>query len=291
MSTSNKHHYLPEFYLKGFVNEAGQFSIFDYKKNSIKKGEYFPSTHFFEKGRNLLNLKGEKTDFIEQIYSIKDERYSKLLKLIQSSDSAPNLDSIQLLTLQDFVSNLFWRIPKNDTLYEEQFKENPLISKAYKIVDAETKEELHDQITEKIKTSKEFKKGLRVTASDFLHMAHNTDDLHNWRIGYSTSSLHLCSDNPLILKNEIAKDIFKTEFIFPLTKNHLLFRSFNNLKIKVLPAEYSLMIDLIIFKQGELFCASSRKDYLTTMSTIACNYDIARLKNKVFNYLDKSTSG
>ena len=174
-------------------------------------------------------------------------------------------------------------------MYEEQFRENPVISKAYKIVDAETKVELNDEVTEQIKNSEQFRKGLRVTASDFLHMAHNTHDLHNWRIAYSTSSLHLCSDNPLVLKEKHAKDIFKTEFILPITKNHLLFRSFDNLKIKILPAEYSFMIDLIIFKQGELFTASSRKDYLTTMSLIESNYDTDNLKKQVFNYLTKST--
>ena len=49
------------------------------------------------------------------------------------------------------------------------------------------------------------------------------------------------------------------------------------------------MIDLIIFKQGELFTASSRKDYLTTMSLIESNYDTDNLKKQVFNYLTKST--
>ena len=90
-------------------------------------------------------------------------------------------------------------------MYEEQFRENPVISKAYKIVDAETKVELNDEVTEQIKNSEQFRKGLRVTASDFLHMAHNTHDLHNWRIAYSTSSLHLCSDNPLVLKAQTCK--------------------------------------------------------------------------------------
>ncbi len=68
MSISQKHHYLPEFYLKGFTNEAGQFSIYDYEQKRIKKNLFYPSTHFFD-NRNLVDVEGEITDVPEKLYS------------------------------------------------------------------------------------------------------------------------------------------------------------------------------------------------------------------------------
>lgn len=287
---SSKHHYLPEFYLKGFIDSNGQFSVFDYKKGHVKKGKYAPSTHFFEKNRNTIEFEGKKSDFPEQSYSNKDNRYSKLFQAIQNSKGIPQLDTIQMLTLQEFVSNIFWRIPKNDHLFNAEFTSNPLFTKAFKFRDKTTGEEVNNEITEKIKSSEAFKKAFRVAASDLTFMAHNSDDLNNWRISYSGGDFHLCSDNPLILRDENVKDIFKTEFIFPLTKNHLLIRTFSDLTKRVLTPEFGVTTDITIFKQGKIYCSGARRDFLRTISLIAINYEIPTLKHDLFTFLDSCTN-
>ena len=286
MTTSSNHHYLPEFYLKGFVNERGQFSIFDYNKSSIKKGEYFPSTHFFEKHRNSVETVEGKNDFPEKYYAAKDERYSKLFKIIQSSKSAPDLTDEQLLTLQDFASNLFWRIPKNDDLYEKEFYNNPLITKVWVIKDRTTGEIVNDDVTKQIKSSEAFKKSVRTTASDFMFMAHNAEDLHNWRVTYSHTCYHLCPDNPLILRDINAKNVFQTEFILPLTQNHLLIRTFRNITKTSLQAVFNLWVDTVLFRQGTLYCACSRKDFLNAIHLMSTQIDDKVLRKKIFETLE-----
>lgn len=48
LQLSQKHHFLPVFYLKGFANENEQFKIFNVKTKRFKqKGNFFsPSSHF-----------------------------------------------------------------------------------------------------------------------------------------------------------------------------------------------------------------------------------------------------
>lgn len=289
--SSKKHHYLPEFYLKGFVNNSGQFSVFDYQKGHIKKGEYSPSTHFFERDRNSIEFEGHKSDFPEQNYSEKDNWFSSLFKVIQASAGIPKLDTTQMLTLQDFVSNIFWRIPKNDKMFNAEFQSNPLFTQAFKFRNKATGEEVNNGITEKIKSSDAFRTAFRVTASDLTFMAHNSDDLNNWSISYGGGDFHLCSDNPLILRDENAKDIFKTEFIFPLTKSHLLIRTFSDLTQRILTPQFGVTTDITIFKQGEIYCAGARRDFLNTISSMAPNFEISILKGDLFSFLDRSANG
>lgn len=287
MSVTKKHHFLPEFYLRGFVTDLGKFFVYDYQKGRLKKGQHAPSSHFFEWHRNTVEFEGKSSDFPEQGYSVKDNRFSKLFQFIQSCSGIPALDTMQLLTLQEFVSDIFWRIPKNDTLFREQFATNPLFTKAFKIVRTRTGEEVHNERTEKIKRSDAFMTGFRVSASALTFMAHDSKDIDNWRIVYGPGDFHVCSDSPFILKDEQTKDIFTTEFIFPLTKNHLLIRTFNNLPAGLIPPEFGLLVDLALFKQGERYCAAARKVFLTTLSQIAPNFKIPVLKQRAFGCLDR----
>ena len=66
-----RHHYIPQFYLKGFVNDKNTFAIFDKHTNKIKEGEIsfslFPnpsSTHF------TLEFEGEIKNLNYSIHDI-----------------------------------------------------------------------------------------------------------------------------------------------------------------------------------------------------------------------------
>lgn len=131
MNVTRKHHYLPVFFLKGFVNDEGAFSVFDCKKRQLKKGRYFPSSHFFEFGRNTTNFEGTVSDFTEKGYGTKDNRFAKLFHKIQQCPGIPELDEMEMFALQEFISNTFWRIPKNDALFKEQLQTNPLFKNGY----------------------------------------------------------------------------------------------------------------------------------------------------------------
>jgi len=191
-----------------------------------------------------------------------------------------------MLILQEFVSNLFWRIPKNDELFLQEFKSNPLFNKSFKFIGKNTGVEVNNDITEKIKNSKEFIQSLRPTVSSFSFMVNKKDDIQNWKLSYTPGYFNICSDNPFIIKDENAKDIFNTEFILPLTKNHLLIRTFSNIEETSLKPLFGFIVNLAIFKQGELYCASANRDLLNTYSSSSKKDDIIKLKNYIFGYLE-----
>ncbi|MFK7775178.1 MAG: DUF4238 domain-containing protein, partial [Saprospiraceae bacterium] len=59
-----RHHYLPKFYIKNFFKEEKEIWVFDKNDNQIKKRTKSPKTIFFEKDRNILELNGQRTDFL-----------------------------------------------------------------------------------------------------------------------------------------------------------------------------------------------------------------------------------
>lgn len=39
MAKSKRHHYIPQFFLRGFTNEAGEYFIYDKIKDEIRKSK------------------------------------------------------------------------------------------------------------------------------------------------------------------------------------------------------------------------------------------------------------
>lgn len=287
MKKSSKHHYLPKFYLKGFTNENGQFAVYDCKNKRVKNHMFNPSSHFFEKDRNTIEINGTETDFLEEAYAKFDNRHAKLFKLIQDTEKTPLLNNNQKTFLQEFISHIFWRIPANDKLYKKEYIANSNFYKTFKIRDKKTKQEVNNTFTEELKQSEPFIKAVRAFAGNISLLSYtNTNDYNNWQISYNQNGFKLCSDSPIIFKKENPKNIFESDFIFPLTKKHLLVRTFNSLEIKFLTPKICLMIDLIIFKQAELYSCCLRRDYLESIHSIADKHGIDALKRKVFDYLE-----
>lgn len=290
MSISTKHHYLPEFYLKGFTNAKNVFSIYDYPKKQMKKGEHSPASHFFEKNRNTIEFEGKKSDLPEQHYNFAETRQSKLLQKIQSSELV-SLNADEMIVLQEFVASIFWRIPVNDDLYLEQFNKNALLANSFKIINRVTDETIENEKIEQLRTSDAFIKSLRPAAAGVSLLANRDNDFLDWGITYSKSDNRLCSDNPILFKKEKAVDIFESDFIFPITKNHLLIKTSKRLKITHFPAEFSLISDVLIFKQGTIYCCCPNNDYITHISTIAKHFTVNQLRQQLFDFLDRSTNG
>lgn len=83
---SSRHHYLPQFYLKGFTDDDGKFYVFDIKNQRLKSKKLLPKQVFFERNRNTFVIGEEKTDFLEsQIYKLIDNTNSKAFQKIVTS--------------------------------------------------------------------------------------------------------------------------------------------------------------------------------------------------------------
>jgi len=104
-----KHHYLPQFYLKGFTNENGQFMIYLLKEGVFKKdGKFFsPASHFFLPDDNIVTIEGVEDDFLEKNYSRVETMVAKVFEKIKAVDSNFDMTETDIPLLQYFVAELF----------------------------------------------------------------------------------------------------------------------------------------------------------------------------------------
>jgi Protein of unknown function (DUF4238) len=79
-----RHHYLPKFYIKNFFKED-KIWVFNKYKNEIEKKPSSPKAIFFETDRNILEIDGQTTDFLETLYGKFDDMLAKKFNLINSS--------------------------------------------------------------------------------------------------------------------------------------------------------------------------------------------------------------
>lgn len=114
-----KHHYIPQYYLKGFCDDDNLF-VYNKKYNQVSKSSKKPAQIFYEKELHTVQFFGKKSQFIEEAYSKLEEGFSKALSKIKtlSFDEFGELvehdDGAKILMLM--LSVQFWRNPINSDL-------------------------------------------------------------------------------------------------------------------------------------------------------------------------------
>lgn len=190
-SQSSRHHYIPQFFLKGFKNEEGLLYVYDKKKNKILSDPRPAKSIFFEKNRNTVQItENRETSIIEDIYSNIDFESSKVISYYRDED----LDKIKFSTedtakIKFFLITLFWRIPYTD------FTAKDLISRA----------ELHSEILEpeRIKSDQTFLKFQRA-----MFFKKVVDEMKDnalkgkvyINIHESSTNIYLIGDNPVLYR-------------------------------------------------------------------------------------------
>ncbi len=280
---STRHHILPQFYLKGFTNNDGKFAVYDCEQKRIKKGYHVPKSHFYIENRNTVEIFGQSSDFPEKVYAKIDSETSKIFKKIQGYKGVPKLSVYEMAGLQFFLSDLFWRNPINDEQYANSLN-TPFLRQLFRAVDPLTGEEKARGLPKEVVDDKKLLQSFRPIAGALSFDASEKTDYHNWRIGYHPYGGFICSDNPFVMGKENAKDIFDTAFAFPLTKHHVLVRSFQ--AFGSLPASIMAYVQIAIFKQGVQFCAGPNKEFLNLLLNDPTYYSIDFLKDHIFGFLE-----
>src|SRR5689334_7113829 len=91
MEVSERHHYLPQFYMKGFTNDVGKLWVYDKATNSVCNEPKAPRQIFYEWKGNTIDLGNEQFDFIEKSFSETDSQVAKYFLEIRNSE----IDSIE----------------------------------------------------------------------------------------------------------------------------------------------------------------------------------------------------
>lgn len=292
MEISKRHHYIPQFFIKGFVGEDGLLSVFN-KKTGRLEGRKSPKRIFFEWNRNTFSLNGDDNDFVEKLYQHREDKFSRTYKKIIKNQESIELPPYELMLIMYFITELHWRVPNQDNEFNDYIENLTPTNSILRIKDRITGENVPVELFDKIVNEPTFIKSsklLRAT-EDIIEIVKN-ESLKNWKLYYvapNTPQLHLLSDNPVILKENNNSNILKSELIFPLSKGKTIYNT-NGKSLKIIPAGSRVNVDVLAFIQADKFVGGPNAKYLEDISKLAQYYDteqrINSLKEKVFSIFE-----
>lgn len=294
MNISKRHHYIPQFFLKGFTDTKGELSIFDLKTNRFWKNKASTKQVFFEDSRNLFEINGETTDLVEQLYQRLDGDYSQIHKKILASNSSThqNLSSKELRYLIVFIGLIYWRVPVHDS--EVRTCIQSLTKKELNILvtDFLTGDEASPKEYSQLMTEAIFIESYRMIKPILDYIKVGTEiDIEDWCLFYANSDAHhITSDNPVIVRDKTNSNIFMNDIIFRVSKETILCNAVRR-DIKEIPPDIIINIDLLIILQSEKFIAGPNQEYIQHLTRLAqqtfeSKEQVETLKSEIFTFFE-----
>lgn len=285
----SKHHYLPQFYLKGFTNVDGQFMIYLVKEGVFKKnGRFFsPASHFFLPDDNTILINGEKDEFLEENYSRMEGYVAKAIDKIKAVDENFGLDKLDIVRLQYFAAELFWRLPAHRAIIESVSNIESLNKLGVAVIDKKTLRPVSSAAFDAmVKDDPGYLKYLRtmLPATTYWDLIDCTWPGHI--ITFPKEFPAICSDQPVILRHPEKLDIFRDDLILPLAHNKVMFRV-KGMK-RNFPAAIKFEIDMLVLMQAkEYVCCVDEAYVLALRSEFYKHYGtVDKLRNRIFEILD-----
>ncbi len=286
---SRRHHYLPEFYLKGFIGESGKVFVYDIQESRFKSREFSPKQIFFEWNRNSVVIDGESDDFIERLYSNWDNKLSRTFKKLCEQSGPVHYDYFDQFALMVFVSLLYWRLPEFDkehkSLISQILNEDLLV----KIYESSTgglaSKEFHDEVRKRPGFHEAYQ--LVQPIADYLSID-VAKRVNDWKIYYAVEKrlLHLVGDNPLICRTAVTKNVLDTELVIPLSNDQILFYT-KGKRLKELRPLHRMYVDAMILLQSTKYLVGPNKQYFEDVIHFSEPFRTAEkreiLRNEIFD--------
>ena len=261
---SKKHHYIPQFYLRGFTDDAGYFTVYDKQLNIFRKSR--PENEFYEKFRNTTNLGGEKSVIVEEIYSHFESNFASTVAAIEKSSHTDSIITAEIIIgVKFFVETMRWRNPALDDVYKKVVGMLTIDDFGLSIKGATKKEQA--EINKRIMDEPEAQKMLRPFIAAMSLKPSKDDDYYNnskWHILYQDGGFPITGDFPIIFNPKTLQNGLDEEFIFPLSAQRTVVVS--NIKpAKQLPNAFSVDKDLAIIHLAKRFVCCKHDEYLKYM--------------------------
>lgn len=264
-----KHHYLPQFYLKGFTNEVGKFMIYSVAKRHFKgDGKWFsPASHFFLEDDNFAPAEGWADDYLESIYSGNESRASRILDKIKAVDQGFGLTDDDAVWLNYFAGELFWRVPAQQELLSSATNLEQLNQLGVAVIDRRTMRQIDPNYhAEAVKDDPFYHKRLRnvVAATNYWNMLEC-----NWPCRVVTLPdpfPAICSDNPVILRHPKNPDPFMDDIIFPLAPNKVFFR-IKGMR-EIFAPNIKFYIDMVMVLQSKEYVCCVDREYIPWLMAV-----------------------
>lgn len=263
---SSRHHYLPKFLIKGFVNNDEEVFVYDKTKQKILGKTFPPKSIFWEKDRNTLEFDTGKSSIIEEdTYAKIDNIGNEAVSFLKTVDLSKSEISIEYIyKLQIFILNLFWRIPSTDNLFDVIF------------------EIINSNIPPEIKQRDSIKKHQRTYM--FIHTLKRTiENLKNGKYRYKLiefgSDKFVLSDSPTLYKRSPNNfdDLDNSSFIFPISSTRG-FIQINEAELEnneSILEKYSFWYNAVAIEQSTRF-------------TVSPNIDILKKSIELYNHLKEN---
>jgi len=130
MKESSRHHYIPQFYIKGFTNNKGIIYVYDKQSDKIWNRQITPKGIFYDLDRNTIFNENDSSSIIED-YWLKhlDTECSKIVKKFRESKNSTFLHNINDVSrLKFFLIHLYWRLPKIDFAFDYLFENATILN-------------------------------------------------------------------------------------------------------------------------------------------------------------------
>lgn len=258
---SERHHYLPVFFIRGFIAPATKIWIYDKERDLILKNPQAPKSIFYERDRNNIFCgSNHKSDILETtIYNRVDSTYSNHLREIQKADLEKIEHAEFIVALLFNIAFTYYRLPVN----------NELTARVIKATDAKQLPPDYKELWSKFDSldlSEVDIHKLRSSISTLLDFFQT--ELKKGKINYKITDHDfpsvILADNPILHKN-VPKDFndLTESLIFPITEKRLYFGlDGNNYKINEAILK---RINMCLALQSERFFGSSSKVFLESL--------------------------
>lgn len=288
MKQSTRHHYVPEFYLKGFTSEKGTFKIFDVEKSAfVKNGKDFnPSSFFFIPKDNTMSLNNLETDKLENDYSKIDNKIANIFNKINDNKEY-KLSNEEIINLEYFIGILYWRLPVNKQKFERLFNDRRIIELGLRVEDKRGNI-INDEDIVNLWGIKNFIKMIKLSYSEMEYSENIITQKETIVLKFSGTLFPICSDNPILSLNPEKFRIHNDNYIFPLNYKNILV-SGKNYKTPTSNA-LKTALDILIMKQAIKYVSCTNIDYLKSLLDV---YDtefknMSNLREFIFSELFES---
>lgn len=294
--TSINHHYISQFYLKGFCRSDGTFDVYDKQYGKFKKTPQSPATVFFEKEKNTIKFRGQLTDHIEKLYSGLESGFGQLFNLIRegvNSDTLLNSEGVYLIKLHMAIQ--FWRLPRLDE-FADQYIKALTLTEIEHICTVTNPPMPSQMIFELIQSDAGFRHYFRCFILPLCTFDLNRPipEAMKWIIldveRPNEWSNHLCSDAPFIFGNPESLLQFSGSFIFPFSNSKLLVSKPHTNTTSSFEPIMSTKISILLYLQARRYVAASNRGYLEKIIQLSESYvgmtGLMRLQNEVLAYVE-----
>jgi len=206
---------------------------------------------------------------------------------IMAVDDNFGLDKLDVVRLQYFAAELFWRLPAHRDVIKSVNNIESLNKLGVAIIDKKTLRPVNSAAFDAmVKDDPGYLKYLRtmLPAMTYWDLIDCTWPGHI--LTFPNEFPAICSDQPVILRHPEKLDVFLDDLIFLLARNKVMFR-IKGMKRVFAPA-IKFQIDMLVLMQAKEFVCCVDQDYvLVLVSEFHKNYGTVEVLRKViFEYLD-----